>query len=106
VLCPPSNSRVVPIAEVATVPIEMIAIRACAKRRRDFDTERFRCLEIKSERVQRQKIRPMRSYSITMRQATMTGLFRAIRDLSLLAARIAKPSGNGLFRRQKATFLT
>jgi hypothetical protein len=34
----------------------MISIRPCAKRRRNFDTERFRCLEIKSERAQRQKI--------------------------------------------------
>jgi hypothetical protein len=88
------------------VPIQKILIRTCEERRRDFDTERFRSLEIKSERVQRQRIRPMRSYSITMRQAAMTGLFRVIRDLSLLATRMAKPSGSGLFWRQKETFLT
>jgi hypothetical protein len=92
--------RFVPMAEVAAVASQMTLIRPCAKRRRDFNTERFRCLEIKSERVQRQKIRPTRSYPI------MTGLVRAIRPLSLLAARMAKPSGNGLFRRQKATFFT
>jgi hypothetical protein len=88
------------------VPIQTILIGACEERRRDFDTEGFRSVEIKSERVQRQRIRPMRSYSITMRKAAMTGLFRVIRDLSLLATQMAKPSGNGLFWRQKATFLT
>ena len=93
-------------SEVATVPVQTILICPCAKRLQDFHTERFRCLENKSERMQRQKIGPMRSYSIAMKQAAMTGLCRATRDLSLLAARMAKPSGNGLFRRQKATFFT
>src|SRR5580704_6227874 len=46
-------------------------------------------------------------YSITTNQAAISALFGA-KDisLSLLTARIAKPSQNGLVWRQKATFFT
>lgn len=40
------------------------------------------------------------------RCGVIIGDYRAITDLSWLTARMAKPSGSGLFRRRKATFFT